>query len=403
MSRPPTEIHHPAGWPVVRRLSATGVSILLALGGCALAPEEAATRLDAAVAEVTTADVKSAVLWVDAPRWGLDRGFAHGFADVVTGAAMTPQTPFYSASVGKLLVAAAVHDLVAEGAVALDAPITRYVPLPSLNGIPVFGGTAGWDQVTIAALLGHRTGLPCYFSDPPKDGASRVFDRIVAEPSRTWARQDLFDYTRDHYESVGPPGAAFHYSDTNFDLLGLVLEGVTGAPFHLAVRGRVMEPLGLRGTWYHAFESAPEGQPPPADLWVRGQNLRGVPALSADQAGGGLITTAPDLRRLLRGLLAGDPVPLAALAQGWTEDAVHSGIDVGLGAWRIRPGGIFFALAGQPTLVGHSGSTGVFAYHVADWDAVLVGAVSDTSWEETHVEFLLSEVLPVLGRVRTKR
>jgi hypothetical protein len=64
-----------------------------------------------------------------------------------------------------------------------------------------------------------------------------------------------------------------------------------------------------------------------------------------------------------------------------------------------RPGGVFFALAGMPALVGHSGSTGVWAYYAKDWDAVLVGAVSDSSWQERHVQFLLGELVPVLARV----
>ena len=85
----------------------------------------------------------------------------------------------------------------------------------------------------------------------------------------------------------------------------------------------------------------------------------------------------------------------------FSVDAMHAGIDVGVGLWRIRPGGVIFLLAGQPTLVGHSGATGVWAYYAADVDAVFVGAVSSAAWQERHIEFLLSEVLPVLASTRT--
>jgi hypothetical protein len=74
--------------------------------------------------------------------------------------------------------------------------------------------------------------------------------------------------------------------------------------------------------------------------------------------------------------------------------------DVGRGLWRIRPGAVSFTLSGMPTLVGHSGATGVWAYYIAEWDAVVVGAVSDSRWQERHVEFLLSDVVPTLARVR---
>jgi hypothetical protein len=79
---------------------------------------------------------------------------------------------------------------------------------------------------------------------------------------------------------------------------------------------------------------------------------------------------------------------------------MHPGIDAGRGLWRIRPGGVTVSLTGMPTRLGHSGATGVWAYHAAGWDAVLVGAVNDADWREEHVAFVLREVLPTLARTR---
>jgi D-alanyl-D-alanine carboxypeptidase len=363
--------------------------------------DDASARLDAAVARASRKQVRSAVLWVQSPRLGFDRGFAHGIAQVETGTPMTVETPFLSASVGKLVVAAAVLRLTQDGRLSLDDPMTRWISPDILAGLPVTGGDAALPAITIAMLLGHRSGLPDYFSDPSCDGAPRLFDLLASDPTRRWNRADLLDYARAHYKPVGAPGQRFHYADTNYDLLGLVLEGVTGTSFVAAVRALVLDPLELTHTWYHAFEQPPAGQPGVADVWVNGTNLWGAPCLSADQAGGGLVTTVADLRLLLRGLVEGRPVSLAAMATDFTLDAMHSGIDVGQPAWRIRPRGIFFALAGLPTLLGHSGATGVWAYYVEDWDAVIVGAVSDASWQERHIRFLLADVLPVLARMRS--
>lgn len=375
---------------------------LLALTGCmSLTPEEAAAKLDRALAEAVTddPDVHGAAMWVDAPRLGLQAGFAHGLADTRAGTPMTVDTPFYSASVGKLFVATAVHALAAAGRLSLDDPLTKWVPLEEVAGLPVTGGDAALARVTVRMLLGHTSGLPDYFSGPSADGAPRLFELLAREPTRTWTRQDLLDYTRAHYAAAGAPGERFEYADTNYDLLGLVLEKVEGKPFHLVVREQVLVPLGLSQTWYHSLEQPPVPLPPVAEVRVGAAELRGVPALSADQAGGGLITTLGDLRLFVRQLRTARPVPLSALAEGLSEDAMHDGIDVGVGAWRIRPSGVFFALAGTPELVGHSGATGVWAYAVPDYDAVLVGAVSQSTWQEKHLEFLLSEVMPVLRRL----
>lgn len=385
---------------------ARGSILLLAVSvaaGCSHSAGDAASKLDAAITRVvdadSTDDVRSAVMAVDAPRYGLNHAGAAGVARA--DEPMTVDTAFFSASVGKLFVAAAVLSLQKQGLVELDAPFSRYVNFDDVRGLPVVGGDRALAEVTVRQLLAHRSGLPDYFSDPSADGAPRLFDLVVTEPDRVYTRDDLFEYARTHYEAVGAPGEVFHYADTNYDLLGMVLEGATGeASYTRVVRAEVITPLGLEHTWYHDVETPPflsDGRAVPvADLYVNGVNVSGFASLSADQAGGGLVTTVADLQRFVRGLVAGTPVSFADFGDDFTLDAMHSGIDVGLSVWRIRPGGVFFALGGMPELVGHSGATGVWAYYARDIDAVFVGATSTSSWQEKHIEFLLSDVVPVV-------
>ncbi len=345
-----------------------------------------------------TDDVHSAVIAVDAPRYGLQHASAAGVARA--GEAMSVDTAFFSASVGKLFVAAAVMSLKKQGLVDLDAPFSRYVDFDGVRGLPVVGGDRALAEVTVRQLLTHRSGLPDYFSDPSADGAPRLFDVLVTEPNRVYTRADLFDYARAHYEAVGAPGEVFHYADTNYDLLGMVLEGALGeASYTTVVRAQVITPLALTHTWYHDVEATPvvDGRAVSvADLYVNGVNVTGFASLSADQAGGGLVTTVADLQRFVRGLVAGSPVAFSDFGNDFTVDAMHSGIDVGLALWRIRPGGVFFALGSMPNLIGHSGATGVWAYYASDIDAVFVGATSTSSWQEKHIEFLLADVVPVV-------
>lgn len=376
--------------------------LLPLLAACGhLTPAEAGERLDVALREAVEDDpgVHAGLLLVDAPALGLQRSFAHGVADVGAGTKVTTQTPFLSASVGKLVIAEAVRRLAARGVLSLDDPLTRFVPLQRIAGLPVVGGDEALAKITLRQLLAHRSGLPDYFSGPSKDRAPRLFTLVEQEPERRFTRDELLDWARLHYAPAGAPGERFAYADTNYDLLGLVLEGAAGRPFHEVVRAEVFEPLGLRATWYHAFEPAPAGLARPADVWLSEVNLAGRAALSADQAGGGLYTTLEDLRLLVRGLATGTPSAFDELSSEFTEDAMHDGIDVGLAVWRVRPGGVFFALAGLPTMIGHSGATGVWAYWVPEWDAVLVGAMSQSAWQEKHLEFVLAELYPVLARL----
>jgi D-alanyl-D-alanine carboxypeptidase len=374
--------------------------LLTACGG--LDPQAAADSLEQAlVAAVEDDAVRHGVLLVDAPRKDLSGTWAAGVADAETGAAMTPDSPFLSASIGKLFVAATVFDLADDGVLGLDDPVSRWVPAAVLSGLPAHGGDAGFDAITLRMLLAHRSGLPDYFdteTHPAKDGAPGLAQLWVDEPDRTWSREQLLDYARQHWTAYAEPGEAFLYSDLNYDLLGLAIEGATRTPYPQVVRERVIDPLGLSHTWYHHAEPPPDGLPRHADAFYGDANLGRAQALSGDQAGGGLATTAGDLARFLRGLERGEPVALDRLATDWTPDALSRGLDYGYGAWRWRPGRIFFALGGLPELRGVSGSTNAFVY-VTDDGTVVAGTFDQGDDPARHVQFVLSKVLGTVARV----
>lgn len=378
--------------------------VLFAVGCRAHTPTTAAQALAAAVEGAVDEDaVHHAILHVDTPHNGLSGTWVAGVAHASTGAPMTADTPFLSASIGKLFVAATVLSLEDDGLLSLDDPVERWVPTETLAGLPVDGGDAGWTAVTLRLLLAHRSGLPDYFdteAHPAHDGAPGLLRVWVEQPDRAWSRAELLYYARQHFTPVGAPGERFHYSDLGYDLLGLAIEGATGQPYAEVVRARLIDPLGLEHTWYHSQEARPEGIVPYADSFVAAANLAHTPALTGDQAGGGLATTAGDLARFLRGLERGEPVSLDRLATDWTPDALSRGLDYGYGAWRFRPGGIFVLLGGLPELTGVSGSTGSFVYKTPD-GTVISGTLDQVHPPSRHGQFLLSEVLPKLERLPT--
>jgi CubicO group peptidase (beta-lactamase class C family) len=385
-------------------MRAAWAALMLVGAGCSHPqPKEVGDGLAAAVRETVEEEdaVRNAVLLVDAPRLGLSGTWASGMADARTQRALTADTPVLSASVGKLFTAAAVLVLHEKGVLSVSDPVTRWVAPEVLQGLPVEGGDAAFSKVTLAHLLSHRSGLPDYFEgSPARDGAPTVLQLLEAEPERTWSAKQLLDYTREHFGPAGRPGERFLYADTNYDLLGLVLEAAAGKPFHEVVRTEVIEPLGLRHTWYHSLGTPPAGVPSLADAWIGDFNATGRNSLTADQAGGGLATTVEDLRVFMRALATGRLVPWASFQKDWTQDAMASGIDYAYGLWRIRPGGVFFLLGQLPELLGASGATGSFVYYIPEYDAVVAGTFNQTRWAEDHVRFLLRDVLPKLARLK---
>ena len=369
----------------------------------AISSAQAAERLDTTVERaIDDGAIRNAVLHVDAPRAGLWGTWAAGVADARVGEAMQANTPFLSASIGKLAMAATAFRLAAEGLIDVDAPRATWVPPDALAGLPVVGGDAAVGRITVRMLLANRSGLPDYYdsdTQPPHDGAPSLAELMVSEPQRTWTREGLIDYTRQHYTPVAAPGERFLYSDLNWDLLGLVFEGAVGRPFHELVHEYALDPLAMAHTWYHAFEPVPDGAEDFADVFFGDVNLARAPSLSLDQAGGGLATTAEDLGRLVRGLEGGVPVEQDRLATDWTENAMSRGLDYGYGTWRWRPGRIFPLAFQLPQLIGVSGSTNSFAYRSAKGD-VITGTLDQADDPSRHVRFLLSKVLPLLQRLK---
>jgi D-alanyl-D-alanine carboxypeptidase len=359
-------------------------------------------KLGKAVADsVDGQAVRNAVLHVDSPRTGIRGTWAAGIADERDGGLMREDTPFLSASVGKIAMAATAFDLAAAGDIDIDSSIAAWIAEDILDGLPIVGDI---ERVTVRMLMANRSGLPDYFDSDvhtTRDGTPSVMELMITEPQRTWTRGQLIDYVREHYGPFSTPGQRFLYSDLNWDLLGLVFEGATHRPFHQLVRERVLDPLGMTHSWYHVFESAPQGVDEFADVFAHGTNLARIPALTLDQAGGGLATTADDLGLMMRGLESGHPVALDLLGTDWTQDAMSRGLDYGYGTWRWRPRRIFFAMWQLPHLIGVSGSSNSYAYITAGGD-VVAGTMNQMDDPSRHVRFVLSKVLPVLSRANER-
>lgn len=344
---------------------------------------------DALESEVGRRGVRHAVLQVDAPALGVQLSIASGPAR--EGEEMTPTTPFLSASIGKLFTAAAVLTLVEEGVLALSDPASDWVDRDTLACLPMEEGVAVED-ITVEMLLNHHSGLPDLFSEQGKDGEDAILTHMVDNPDQSWTREEMLAHTCAFGEPVGVPGEAFHYADVNYDLLGLVLEGATGAPWHQVVRDRVIAPAGLEQTWYYNLEPAPDGLGPIASVWVGESNLIDTAALSADQAGGGLATTASDLVHFARSLEAGVPVQRSVF-EVYTPDAIQRGLDYGYGMWRVNPQRLSYGTARLPNMVGVSGVTGSFVYVIPEHDAVVSGTFDQSDHSARAIRFLVSDVL----------
>jgi D-alanyl-D-alanine carboxypeptidase len=174
--------------------------------------------------------VSVAIVWDDGRQW---LG-ASGMRDVAATKPMTTGTAFALASVSKTFTAAVVLQLVEEGKLDLDQRVAPLLPAFDMNA-----------KITVRNLLDHTSGLPDYFLNAKIDRPLQANKNAEWTPAQTWA------YVPDKRPK---PGRFWIYSNSNYLLLGELVEAVTGHPLATEIRSRLLDPLGLETAWYQGVE-----------------------------------------------------------------------------------------------------------------------------------------------------
>ena len=191
--------------------------------------------------------------------------------------------------------------LVQEGKLDLDAKVSRY-----LGHEPWFARLPNAADVTVRQLMTHTSGIVRYEFDP------RFLQDLVRDPYRTWTPEARFAYL---YGTQAPfaAGQGWEYSDTNYILLGVIIERLAGRPYYDEMRRRLTEPLGLRGivpSDRPDIQGLSQGYAGPDNFFggwdaMLGADGRLVMNPQMEWTGGGVATTAHDLARWAHALYAG--------------------------------------------------------------------------------------------------
>ena len=263
-------------------------------------------RIDSITAAARFPGVVVGVSFAD----GATGAIAAGRADTVTGEPMRPESRLLLGSVGKTYFSAVALQLVAEGRLDLDAPISRY-----LGTEPWFARIPNAQAITVRNLMNHTSGLVRYEFNP------KVTQAMTADADKVWTPQERVSYIFD----TAPPflaGQGWQYSDTNYIVLGMIVERVTGDDFYALIRRRILEPLDLRNTIPSDRRVLPgvvQGYAGPNnDFGGRDAMIENGAMIVNPQmewAGGGFASTADDLARWARTLYSGNFLPAATMTE----------------------------------------------------------------------------------------
>ncbi len=299
---------------------------------------------------------------------------AIGWADKEAGRRMTTDAIFRIASQTKAITSTAVMMLVEEGRLALTDPVSRYIPTFARTTVAVTADSIlpARRQITIFDLLTHTAGIS-YGMD------ARVAPRYQAvglgpAAGNGWYLADKDEPVCTTMERLGTlpfveqPGAAFVYG-YNTDILGCVVEKVSGIPLDEFVRTKITEPLGMKDTHFFlpptrkdrlttVYMSDAQGKAVRAPDGARGQGHYLEGPRRAFSGGAGLLSTARDYARFLQMYLDGGTLDGARLLGPRTVDVMRTnqvgrlygdnGSGFGLGfSVAERPGADGFASVGS--------------------------------------------------------
>jgi D-alanyl-D-alanine carboxypeptidase len=239
-----------------------------------------------------------------------------GLADVEANRPLAPTDRMLSGSIGKTYVAAVVMQLLDEGRLELDARIERW-----LGGEPWFARLPNARDITLRMLMNHTSGIPEHVLDKNFIAALR------AAPDRVWKPEELVAYVLDA-KPLFAAGQGWSYADTNYILVGMIVERVTRRTFYEEASRRVLKPLRLRDTLPSTSRRLPGLVPgysmANSPFGFEGRTITGGLFRINPQmewTGGGFVSTAEDLARWAKALYEGK-----AFKQKYLDEMISSAV-----------------------------------------------------------------------------
>jgi CubicO group peptidase (beta-lactamase class C family) len=354
---------------------------------------------------------------IQSPDGGVESAAA-GYSDLEHHVRMRVDDGFQMASISKTLTAVAVLRLVDAHKLSLSTTLKECLG-EAVAKIP------NAERITVSQLLDHSSGI--YPTNNDMDYLTTVIGP-KADPTRSWTPQELIALAiKPQNHPTSEPGQGHHYSDTNYILLGMIVEKVSGHPFKEHLSQTVLTPLGMNSTYFYSSFLGKNADPPvrtvqgyllatdelrsainingmfkavPGDRRSEGQLLNTTLAAERIDAAAGLVTILPDLLKFASALFRGEL--LSEKSQAFLMSAGESMNAQSLDKKRIwamqavrKPYGVLVYKDGD----GPGGVNTLMAYNPAT-HKIFVGFINVFGYFN-EVDFLMDDVFGGLARSKS--
>ncbi len=319
---------------------------------------------------------------------GTQENYSSGYNDVESEIMLDPADVLFSGSIGKTYAVAILMQLVDEGMVSLSDSIADYFPeVDWLSRIPNI------DDITIEMLLKHTTGVTRWVMKPD------VWKVLHDSPNKVWTYEDRFAFVFDD-EPAHPAGEGWGYSDTNYLLIGMLIEKLTGKEYYDLLDNRVLKPTGLKSTYpsdhrdiynlAQGYSRLPDDFMIPEKVVLDGNYVFNP---QMEWTGGGVASTTSDLAKWAEiyytGNLFSDSLLLKIVCP--TDEAIR------LGKKTLYSIGSFIFETDNGIAYGHSGFVpgfnALFAYYPETQIAVALQFNSDYAGAKSRLNSYLDQIV----------
>lgn len=292
------------------------------------------------------------------------------------GTGNSPDQPYHIASIGKTFTAIVIAMLEEKGKLSYSDPIHLYLDKEIVNGLHIYKGVDYSNDITIHHLLTQTSGLADYFMDKNREGISGM-DLMLREPEHFWTPLQTIEWTKNHLNAHFPPGKKFHYSDTNYQLLGLIIEKLSGKPLHEAYADFIFIPANMKNSYLHLY-SQPDNIPQKnmAPVYYKGVDISGYKSISMSWASGGIVSTNEDMLNFFKAFNTYKFVSEITHKKMHQWVKANPGMNYGYGLMHFR----FLRMPENYNISGHSGSIGSVMYYNKEADTYIIGTFNKLTY-----------------------
>ena len=301
---------------------------------------------------------------------------------------ITPDNQYYIASINKLLISFIIHRLCQERKLNLADKISQYLPMDLIKGLLIYKGTDYANEISIYHLISQTSGLPCYLIDKLPDGKKNM-DLILNGNDQAWPINEVVEQikTMKVKYKPGSKGKA-NYSETNFRLLGKLLEVKTGKTISELLTS-TFEELEMSQTFILPSELtnnfvSPYFKQNPINLEKYWKST------SHDIA-----STAKDQMKFIRAFFDGDFIPKKHISDLKKWNNIFFPFKYGIGIQKFYIPRLLSPFQAVPEIIGHCGSVGSIAFYVPEKQIYVTGTVNQSS----NPNIAFQTIIKILNRL----